>query len=170
MKKVIGAVLGIALLATSGLALAQGWGRGAGMGPGMGGGMGLGPCAANLNLSAEQIKEMQDLRTKHLNDTAALREALLTKNAELRSLWGQKEPSQTEIMKKQKEVNDLRAQLQETGVKHRLQARGILTPEQQTQLQDCLADTGNFGPGYGKRGGGYGGRGMGMGPGGCPRW
>jgi Spy/CpxP family protein refolding chaperone len=159
MKKLIVAFLGIALLATSGLALAQGWGRGAGMG--------LGPCAANLNLTAEQIKQMQDLRTQHFNETATQREALLARNAELRSLWAQKDPNQTEILKKQKEINDLRAQLQEMAVKHQLQARGILTPEQQTQLQGNLSDTGNFGPGYGKRGGG---RGMGMGPGGCPRW
>ena len=115
MKKMMVAVLGIALLATSGLALAQGWGRGPGMGPGPGGGMGFGPCAANLNLSAEQIKQMQDLRTQHFNETAALREDLFAKNAELRSLWAQKDPNQTEIMKKQKEVNDLRAQTPGNG-------------------------------------------------------
>jgi len=170
MKKMIVAILGIALLTTSGLALARGWGRGAGMGLGAGGGMGLGPCAANLNLTAEQIEEMQDLRTKHFNETATLREALLARNAELRSLWAQKDPSQTEILKKQKEVNDLRAQLQEMAVKHQLQARKVLTPEQQTQVQGYLSDTGNFGPGYGMRGGFGRGRGMGMGPGGCPRW
>jgi Spy/CpxP family protein refolding chaperone len=171
MKKMMVVILGIALLATSGLALAQGWGRGPGMGSGPGGGMGIGPCAANLNLTAEQIKEMQTLRTQHISDTDPLRETLFAKNAELRSLWAQKDPNQTGIMKKQKEVNDLRADLQEMAIKHRLQARGILTAEQQTQLQSCLSDTGNFGPGSGKRGGGMGpGRGMGMGPGGCPRW
>jgi len=170
MKKMIVAVLGIALLATSGLAIAQGWARGGGMGLGPGGGMGLGPCAANLNLTAEQIKQMQDLRTQHFNETTTQREALLARNAELRSLWAQKDPNQTEILKKQKEINDLRAQLQEMAVKHQLQARGVLTPEQQTQLQGYLSDTGNFGPGYGKHGGFGRGRGMGMGPGGCPRW
>ena len=170
MKKMIVAILGIALLATSGLALAQGWGRGAGMGLGPRGGMGLGPCAANLNLTAEQIKEMQDLRTKHFNETATLREALLARNAELRSLWAQSNLDEKTIVAKQKEVNDLRAQLQEMAVKHQLQARGVLTPEQQTQVQGYLSDTGNFGPDYGKRGGFGGGRGMGMGPGGCPRW
>jgi Spy/CpxP family protein refolding chaperone len=164
MKKLMVAVLAIALLATAGLALAQGWGRGQGMGPG--GGMGFGPCAANLNLSAEQIKEMQDLRAKHFNETATIREQLFAKNAELRSLWAQKEPNETAILKKQKEVNELRTELQAMGTKHRLQARGVLTPEQQTQLQSCLGDTGNFGPGAGKRGG----FGRGMGPGGCPRW
>ena len=39
------------------------------------------------------------------------------------------------------------------ATQHRLEAREILTPEQQTQLQSCLSDSGNFGPGYGKRGG-----------------
>ena len=167
MKKMIIAVLGIALLATSGLAIAQGWGRGGGMGFGPGGGMGLGPCAANLNLTAEQIKQMQELRTQHFNETATLREALLARNAELRSLWAQSNPDEKNLVAKQKEINDLRSRLQEMSVKHQLQARGILTPEQQTQVQGYLSDTGNFGPGYGKRGGG---RGMGMGPGGCPRW
>ena len=124
MKKMIVATLGIALLATSGLALAQGWGRGAGMGLGPGGGMGLGPCAANLNLTAEQIKEMQDLRTKHFNETSTLREALFARNTELRSLWAQSNPDEKVIVAKQKEVNDLRAQLQEMAVKHQLQARG----------------------------------------------
>lgn len=168
MKKLLVAVLGITVLATSGLALAQGWGRGPGMGPGAGGGMAFGPCAANLNLSAEQIKEMQDLRAKHFNETAAIREKLYAKHTELRSLWAQKDPNQAEIMTKQKEANELRAELQEMGIKHRLQARGILTPEQQTQLQGCFSGTGNFGPGFGKRGAGRGM--MGMGPGGSPRW
>jgi len=133
--------------------------------------MGIGPCAANLNLTAEQIKQMQDSRTKHFTDTAPLRETLFARNAELRSLWAQKNPKQEDILNKQKEVNALQAQLQELATQHRLEARNILTPEQQTQLQSCLSDTGNFGPGSGKRGGGMGpGRGMGMGPGGCPRW
>ncbi|MCX5914656.1 MAG: Spy/CpxP family protein refolding chaperone [Deltaproteobacteria bacterium] len=171
MKKMIVAILGIALLATSGLALAQGWGRGPGMGSGPGGGMGFGPCAANLNLTAEQIKEMQTLRTQHLADTASLRETLFAKNAHLRSLWAQKDPKPEDVINSQKEVNELRTQLQTLATQHRLEARKILTPEQQTQLQSCLSDTGNFGPGSGKRGGGMGpGRGMGMGPGGCPRW
>jgi Spy/CpxP family protein refolding chaperone len=171
MKKVMVAVLAIALLATSGLALAQGWGRGPGMGPGAGGGMGFGPCAASLNLTAEQIKQMQDLRAEHFKETATLRETLLTKKADLRSLWALKDPKQEDILLKQQEINDLRAKLQTLATQHRLEARKVLTPEQQTQLQSCLSDPGNFGPGYGKRGGGYGpGRGMGMGPGGCPRW
>jgi Spy/CpxP family protein refolding chaperone len=169
MKKMIIAVLGIALLVTSGLALAQGWGRGPGMGPG--GGMGFGPCAANLNLTAEQIKEMQDLRTKHFADMGPLREKLFARNAELRSLWAQKDPKQEDLVNKQKEVNEVRTQLQTLATQHRLELRKVLTPEQQTQLQSCLSNPENFGPGYGKRGGGFGpGRGMGMGPGTCPRW
>jgi Spy/CpxP family protein refolding chaperone len=171
MKKMMFAILGIALLATSGLALAQGWGRGTGMGSGPGGGMGFGPCAANLNLTAEQIKQMQVLREQHFTETAPQRETLFAKNAELRSLWARKDSKPEDIMSKQNEVNDLRGKLQALATQHRLQAREILTPEQQTQLQSCLSDTGNFGPGSGKRGGGMGpGRGMGMGPGGCPRW
>ncbi len=79
-------------------------------------------------------------------------------------------PIGEKILAKQKEINTLRAQLQEKGTKNRLEMRKILTPEQQAQL-------GAYGPGFGMghgmkggmMGGGFG-PGRGMGYGGCPRW
>ena len=160
MKKMIVAIMAVALLATSGVAIAQGWGRGAGMG--------YGPCAAGVNLSAEQIQQMQEMRKKFFDETASLREEMFQKNADLRSLWAQPNPDPSAISEKQKEINALRTQMQTLATQHRLEARKVLTPEQQAQLQNYLSDTANQGPGYGKRGGP--GRGWGMGPGGCPRW
>jgi len=176
MKKMIVAVLAIALLATAGLTMAQGWGRGPGYGPGPGAsGPGYGPgggWGAGLNLTAEQNQKMQALRESFLKETLPMRNEMQIKQLELRTLWSQTNPDEGKILAKQKEINALRAQLQEKGTKNRLEMRKILTPEQQAQL-------GAYGPGFGMghgmrggmMGGGFGpGRGMGYGAGYCPRW
>jgi len=174
MKRMIVAVLAVALLATAGVAMAQGWGRGGGYGPGPGTpGPGYGPRGAGgpgLNLTAEQNQKMQALRESFLKETLPVKNEMQIKKLELRTLWAQTNPDEEKILAKQKEMNALRAQLQEKGTKNRLEMRKILTPEQQAQL-------GAYGPGFGMRhgmkggmmGGGFG-PGRGMGYGGCPRW
>ena len=181
MKKVIIAVLAIAVLATAGLAMAQGWGRGPGSGPCYGLGYGPGPGAGHgpgfgqggpwgaLNLTPEQTKKMQASRDAFLKETLPLRNEIQVKRLELRTLWTQNPPDEAKILAKQKEVNAQRAQLQEMATKHRLEMRQVLTPEQQAQIG---AYGPGFGPGPGMRGGFGPGRGMGrgMGAGNCPRW
>jgi len=168
MKKTIVAVFVIALMATSGLAMAQGWGRGEGMGPGHG----PGGWAAALNLTPEQQQKMQELRASHFKETIPLRNEIMGKRLELRALWAQTDPDQGRILAKQKEVNALMAQLQEKATKHRLEMRQILTPEQRAKLGTFSGKRGGFGPGHGMQGmrGGFGhGRGMGWGAGHCPK-
>jgi len=149
MKKMIVAVLGIALLATSGLAMAQGWGRGAGMGYGpcmQGYGQtGPGAGAPGLNLTAEQNQKISALQENFFKETVPLRNELMAKQLELRSLWAQTNPDQEKILAKQKEINTLRAQLQEKGTKNRLEMRKVLTPEQQAQFGAFAGS-----PGYGQ--------------------
>jgi zinc resistance-associated protein len=184
MKRMIVAVLVVALVGTAGLALAQGWGRGPGYGPAYPPNYGpRGAWGAGLNLTPEQVQKMQALQDKFFKETLPLRNELQAKVLELRTLWAQASPDQTKIMAKQKEINALREQLQEKGTQFRLEARNILTPEQQAQLGSYgpgfgpgYGMMGGFGPGYGMMGGyghGYGmgyGRGYGMGYGFCPRW
>jgi Spy/CpxP family protein refolding chaperone len=174
MKKMIVAVLAITVLVTAGVAMAQGWGRGPGYGPGPGAGYGpgqgmeygpRGSWGANLNLTPEQTQKMQAMREGFFKETLPLRNEMQIKKLELSTLWAQTNPDQEKILAKQKEINALRAQMQEKGTKHRLEMRKILTPEQQAQVTA-------FGPGFGGgRGmrGGFG-PGRGMGPGSCPRW
>ena len=175
MKKLMIAVLAVALLATSGVVMAQGWGGGPGGGRGPGMGMGYGPndpgygpgaWGAGLNLSAEQTQKMQALRESFFKETIPLRNEMMIKKLELQTLWAQKKPDEGKILAKQKEINALRAQFQEKATKHRLEARNILTPEQQAQVGAFWG----AGSGHGMRGGFGPGRGMGSGPGGCPRW
>ena len=162
MKKTIVAVFVIALMATSGLAVAQGWGKGEGMMPGHGGpGHGPGGWTAALNLTPEQNQKIQELRAAHFKETIPLRNELMGKRLELRALWAQTEPDQGKILAKQKEINALMAQLQEKGTKHRLEMRQILTPEQRAKLGTFAGRRGGFGPGHGMRGEFGPGRGMG---------
>ena len=159
------AVFVITLIATSGFAMAQGWGRGEGMGPGHG----PGGWAAGLNLSPEQNQKMQALRESHFKETIPLRNEIMGKRLELRTLWVQTNPDQEKILAKQKEVNALMGQLQEKATKHRLEMRQILTPEQQAKMGTFLGRRGGFGPEYGMRGGFSHGRGMGEGGCNCPK-
>jgi len=172
MKKMILTVLAIALLATSSLAFAQGWGRGAGMAYGPGAWMGPGPYApgyfpgywaASLNLTPEQIQKMQALREAYWKEIMPMQNELLSKRLELRGLWLQPNPDQDKILAKQKEINALREKLQEKATKHRLEMRRILTPEQQAKLGAAFGWFGP-GPGFGRKGGFGPGRGMGYGP------
>jgi Spy/CpxP family protein refolding chaperone len=174
MKKMIVGLMVVTLLATAGVAMAQGWGRGMGYGPGPGTeygpgyGPGYGPrgsWAANLNLTAEQNQKIQAMRESFFKETLSLRNEMQTKQLELRTLWAQTNPDQDKILAKQKEINAVKAQLQEKGTRHRLEMRKVLTPEQQAQIG---AFGPGFGPGYGTRGGFGPGRGMGFA--GCPRW
>ena len=133
-------------------------------------GYGPGAWAAALNLTPEQTKKLQTLRDGFFKETIPLRNEMMVKKLELRTLWAQAKPEQEKILAKQKEINALRAQMQEKGTKFRLEARNILTPEQQAQVGSFWAGGPGFGPGYGMRGGFGPGRRMGPGPGGCPRW
>jgi len=185
MKKLMIAVLAVALLATSGVVMAQGWGGGPGMGRGPGMGMGYGPndpgygprgpgygpgaWGPGLNLSPEQTQKMQALQESYFKETLSLRNEMMVKKLELQTLWAQTKPDDGKILAKQKEINALRAQLQEKATRHRLETRNILTPEQQAQLGSYGGYGRGFG-GYGMRGGSGPGRGMGWGGGYCPRW
>ena len=180
MRKLMIAIFAVALLATSGLAMAQGWGGGPGWGRGYGPcGPGYGPCGPGygpgasgpgLNLTPEQTQKMQALQESFFKETVSLRNELMSKKFESRSLWAQTNPDQEKILAKQREINALKAQFQEKATKHRLDARNILTPEQQAQFRGFGGYGSGFGPGCGMRGGFGPGRGMMGGPGNCPRW
>jgi Spy/CpxP family protein refolding chaperone len=155
-------------------------GRGPGMGMGYGAydqgygprGQGYGPGAwgPGLNLTPEQTQKMQALQESFFKETIPLRNEMMVKKLELQTLWAQTKPEQEKILAKQKEINALRVQLQERATKNRLEARNILTPEQQAQLGSYRGYGPGFGPRHGMRGGYGPGFGMGSGPGGCPRW
>ena len=149
----LGLILALALVATVALA----WGPG--FGPGFGRGF-RGPASGSPpipNLTAEQSAQIQVLRDGFLKEIEPLQKEVYTKGTELRNLWQSPNPDQATIAAKQKEMFNLRSQMQEKGTSLGLEIRKVLTPEQLAQLPAF-----NQGAGFGS-GGGFG-PGMGFGP------
>jgi len=124
-------------------------------GPGPRGGcLGFGKGAS---LTEEQKTQFQELRQKFHDETATLREQIWAKRQELRTLWSDSKSDADAILKKEKEIRDLKDQVRDKAVQMKLEARNILTPEQ-------LAESGKFGdPGFARRSGKGHGRGRGCG-------
>ncbi len=119
---------------------------------------------ASLNLTAEQSEKIRALRESLLKEVTPIRAQLLAKRAELRLLWIQTKLDPDKIRAIQREVRDLKGQMQEKRTDCRLAFRNILTPEQTSKL---LAQ--GIGRGKGHRWGNRGNdRGLGGGPG--SRW
>jgi len=153
MKRLIGIMVGVALLGWAASSMAGpggGWGRGQGPGMGMGMGYGANPyTSAYLGLTPEQTAQIQAMREAHYKEIAPLQEQMFSKRQELRLLWSAASPDQGKIAAKQKEITELQAQLQQMSTQHQLEARKILTPEQQQKLTASIPGRG-FGPGWGK--------------------
>jgi len=136
-------------------------------GPGFGPRGKGGPCregfepGKGVSLTPEQKTKIQELQQKFMAETANIREALLTKRLELKSLWTNPNTEAKAIIEKDNELRDLKDQMRDKGLQFRLEARQFLTPEQ-------IAASGpgcGMGPGFGR--GQMGGRGMGPGQGPC---
>jgi len=139
MKKniVIGLVTFIALvLVTSAAFAGPGWGRGQGYDQQYG-------CPLVSSLTPEQTSRIQTIQQANFQEISPLREQLYAKRTELRSLWVTQNPDQAKIAALQKDMLDIRAQLQEESNNARLEVRQVLTPEQQAQL-------GTYGSGLGR--------------------
>jgi Spy/CpxP family protein refolding chaperone len=109
------------------------------------------------NLTAEQSAQIKALRDAFLKETEPLQKELYAKAQELRNLWQSANPDQAAIAAKQKEMIDLRTQLQEKATNLGLEIRKVLTPEQLAQLP-AFSQGAGFGPSAGF------GPGMGFGP------
>lgn len=98
-------------------------------------GHGLGPwAAATLGLSDDQQTRVEAVRESCAKSASPLRSQLFEKRQELKALWAEATPDAAQIRAKQKEISQLQDQLQDQSVQCRLDARTILTPEQQQKL------------------------------------
>jgi Spy/CpxP family protein refolding chaperone len=147
MKTIIALVGVLALLAFPILAMAQGWGAGMHQGVGYVPSW-MGSWPTRLNLSNEQIKKLEAIHEGFLKETISIRNDIALKDVELRTLWLQTNPDEGKILAKEKELNALRAQFQEKATKSLLEARKVLTPEQQANVT-AFSMSGGFGFHYG---------------------
>lgn len=157
-------MVGLALIAMTGLAIAAGPGYGFGM---------RANCPAGidrLKLTTEQKTKLGELQEKFRKDTISLRNEMQIKRLEMQTLWTYPNPDKDKILAKQKELNGLRDKLQAKVTDFRFEIRQVLTPEQAAQIGTLRPGMG-FGRGMGRHRiwhyGPYGGPGPGGGPGGA---
>lgn len=109
-----------------------------------------------LGLTDEQVNQIQELQREMYEATKELRSKLQDAMFELRQLKWEKNPDQEAVDAKTKEVNDLRAQLQEVTQEYQQKFESILTAEQLEKAKS-LRGFGGFGGRRGPRGmGGFG--------------
>lgn len=158
MKKLIFVLSGlflVTIMATSAFSWGPRWGGGGHMMGNWGGEYGN---RGHYNygyevLTEEQRTKLTELDKKFYDETAELRNKMWTKSTELNTLLNMEDPDITKAKALQKEVNDLRSELDLKGLEYQVAARKI------------VPDTGlgrGYGRGYGKHMWG-GGPGMGYG-------
>jgi len=142
MKKVmtVVAVIALAAIMASPVMAYRGMKVGYGYGPGNVSDI---AAARDLKLTAEQTEKINALRESHLKDIKPLQDQIYSRSGELRTLWLAKTPDKEKILALQKEAQGIRDQLAEKLIAYRLEARQVLTTEQQAKIQ-------SYGP-YGPR-------------------
>jgi Spy/CpxP family protein refolding chaperone len=138
MRKIIVAVVMIAVMATAGLAMSQGSDKGPGVERGYAPHSGWARSKGawlwhDLKLTPDQVEKIKALWESFINEKIPLQNDLMQERLELRALWIQTNPDEEKILAKQKEINTLRGQIEEKATKNRLEMRKILTPEQQAK-------------------------------------
>jgi len=91
-------------------------------------------------LTPEEAGKLFDLRQKYLDDTASLRKDMVVKRAELRALWRAENPEEKQILAKLKEINAVKAKLQEKAVPAMIEVKKIL-PKHEHKKQLGMEDS-----------------------------
>jgi Spy/CpxP family protein refolding chaperone len=163
MKKIVIIGLSLTLAVALVVTVALAWG------PGFGRGFGFGPPFANL--TKEQSAQIQALQQAYLKEIEPLQQELWTKGSELQKLWSTPNSDPAMVVAKQKEIFDLRTQLQGKANSFRLEVQKLLPANQSFGPGPGFGPPGGFGPGGAGRGFGPGfgpgsfGPGGGFGPG-----
>jgi Spy/CpxP family protein refolding chaperone len=127
---------------------------------------------AELKLTDEQRKSMDDILLAHRERLIDLRASLQKAELELEPLIKNDQPNEGRILAQIDKVAQARAELEKANARFLLAIRGKLTPEQWTQVQALRDRRGQQGRGWGRDGQGQGGPGRegwkpgGQGPGG----
>lgn len=100
-----------------------------------------------LNLTADQKSRLQAAKTRQRDAHKAQREALGKKWQELSALMRSASATKDQAIAKQREINQIHAQLAEARVAAWFEMRAILTPEQLKQLETLKQERGRRGGG-----------------------
>ena len=123
-----------------------------------------------LKLTEEQKTKMRTLREAHMKDMKPLQDKLFSKRGDLRLLWLSATPDKDKIVALQKEIREIKGQMDDKMTAHHVDVVNVLTPEQRDKVESLFRR--NKGPhkgggammGPGGKGPMGHGPGMGMGP------
>ena len=86
------------------------------------------------SLSSAQKERLQALHRRFLTEVAPLQGSLIARHLELKALWSDPKATPAALEAKEQEALDLLRQIQEKAVRHRLEARSFLSPDQIVQF------------------------------------
>jgi len=93
------------------------------------------PAAGMMKFTAEQEKQIMDLKVVLIKETDPLKMDMKLKGLELMALWKEDNPEVKKILAKVREVGEIKLKLQEKMIIHKLAMFKILTPEQKTMMK-----------------------------------
>jgi Spy/CpxP family protein refolding chaperone len=86
--------------------------------------------ASELNLSADQSKELNLIQQTYYQETQLLRAQLLSKRLELREFLTNPTVKKESIRSKYSEINEIQSRFDEKAAEYLIKVRSLLTPEQ----------------------------------------
>jgi len=96
------------------------------------------PAAGMMKFTAEQEKQIMDLKVVLIKETDPLKMDMKLKGLELMALWKEDNPEVKKILAKVREVGEIKLKLQEKMIIHKLAMFKILTPEQKTMMKGMM--------------------------------
>jgi Spy/CpxP family protein refolding chaperone len=106
----------------------------------------------DLGLTADQQKQISDLRTALELKMTPLRNEMATQSSELRRLWAAPTPDRKAIQDKQGQMDQTHKQMRDVRMDYRLAVLKVLTPAQREKLQTAGEPGFGLGGGYGRWG------------------
>ncbi len=109
------------------------------------------PCwtKAYLEATPEQLGALQNLQRSFYKEISALKNTSMNKGYEIGSLLESQNPDAKMILEKQRQISDLKKNMDELSIQYLLKARALFTPEQLLRLPSRCNLGFNYGQGAG---------------------
>lgn len=98
-----------------------------------------------LRLTPAQTAHIAALQRAFREEMDPLRERLLARRLELGELWAKNPPEREAIRRKQEEIQAIQQEMEDRMIRHQLECRRVLSPEQQEKLGALLGEHGGRG-------------------------
>jgi Spy/CpxP family protein refolding chaperone len=122
-------------------------GRGMGRGPGMGPGGGMAGAFAKLDLTDDQREKLAAVHEKQQRKNVQARADLEIARLDLQALMKAEKPNTSTINTQIDKIAKMQGEMRKSQVGALLEARALLTPEQQKQLREARLHGKGMGPG-----------------------